>query len=60
MNYILSLALALVLTTKSYSQKLIENYIPQKDSLRVGTAKDDFLYQPPKNWTDFSKQLVCF
>jgi hypothetical protein len=53
MNYILSLALTLVLTTKSYSQKLIENYIPQKDSLRIGYDKDDFFPYDDKGFSLF-------
>jgi hypothetical protein len=53
MNYTLSLSVALVLVIKSYPQRFVENYIPQKDSLRVGYAKDDFFLYDAKGYSLF-------
>lgn len=42
MKKILPPFIALYICCNCYSQKLIESYFPQKDSLRIGYAKDDF------------------
>lgn len=45
--------LILFITIHSHSQKLIENYIIQKDSLRVGSNKDDFFPYSEKGFSLF-------
>jgi hypothetical protein len=51
MKFILQLSISIYFSVTAFSQKIVERYTPQKDSLRFGNGRDDFFPYNDKGYT---------